>query len=730
MIIFLFIAVLSCIAAEDAGFDFYDSPDCSLLAQKKTTVVIFTGPLKSPYLPELLALPSLSPELASDGNVLMLNLSNSRDTACSRAIYEVKQGSLLVYWEDGNLSQSWKSYPQLKSKIEGSIAVFGKTGRLSAGISSLSLISSLESVAGSLFIYDLDSLVDLKGLEKLKIIGGGLIVSNNDGLASLQGLNSLTSINGSMILNSNQLLLSVKGLEALEVVSGQLIMKGNGNLISLSALTSLTRVGSSLLINNANEQLALPSSVQIGSGRDSSTKVQDEGISPEQGLVFVLHGPYEIPSLIMLNQAYSTAVPPLSVIIISLEKTRFVNLSSAAPLPSSLNGDLLIVDDSSLTAELLRRVVQPLTSISGNLVLLSSWTSKSPVHVHLTSFQGFNSLVSVGTLGVVKHPALRDLKGLDSLSEIRGSLVLFKAQSLTSLSGLGAKYIDVSESESERTASVQVQEGPATADGNITHKRRILSLLDRIRGIRSDGGQKAGPGLRTLGSSLWISGCPWLVSLDALSLLETVFWDLTIQSNQVLPTIKLPSLRIVGGEVAIIDNPNLSTIVMNPLESLGMSLVLLYNPLLKNLDAFSRLTVVSTDLVISGNRDLSSLQGLGMIESVGLNLVVSGTEQLSSLQGLESLKSVGAKGGHLVLQNNKKLTSLASLTQLNTIGEDVYLRNNPLLVSMGFGPGLSILGSVFLADNPALGVSVAQPKVSGFIYSLGNQSKSFESSSL
>lgn len=159
IVVFCIIAA-SVYCAEEIGFDL-DSDSCPRLANK-TTVVIYTGPFKPPYLPELLALPSLNPELASNDNVWILNLSDPTEAACSRAIKQVKRGSLLVYWEDGNLSASSKSFPQLMGSLEGSVAVFGKTGRTVAGISSLTLLSSLESLGGSLFLYDLDALADLK----------------------------------------------------------------------------------------------------------------------------------------------------------------------------------------------------------------------------------------------------------------------------------------------------------------------------------------------------------------------------------------------------------------------------------------------------------------------------------------------------------------------------------------------------------------------------------------
>lgn len=168
-LICLFAAVVGLFASQSA--DFNSSGTCESRIGDKSAIILYTGPFKSPYLPELLALPSLNPDLVSDENVLMLNLSDVQDAACSHAITRVNNGSLLVFWEDGNLSSSWASFPQLESKQDGGVAVFGKTGRAQAGLTTLSLLSSIVSIGGDLFVYDMDALVDLRGLEKLQSIG-------------------------------------------------------------------------------------------------------------------------------------------------------------------------------------------------------------------------------------------------------------------------------------------------------------------------------------------------------------------------------------------------------------------------------------------------------------------------------------------------------------------------------------------------------------------------------
>jgi hypothetical protein len=86
--------------------------------------------------------------------------------------------------------------------ITGSLNVYGET------IDSLSALSSLEMIGGSLYISDTESLATLAGLENLTSIGGTLYLSENAALTSLEPLTNLESLGatawpGSTILTIN-----------------------------------------------------------------------------------------------------------------------------------------------------------------------------------------------------------------------------------------------------------------------------------------------------------------------------------------------------------------------------------------------------------------------------------------------------------------------------------------------------------------------------------------------
>lgn len=129
---------------------------------------------------------------------------------------------------------------------------------ISAGlVPSLSALSSLTAIGGTLYVSDCDGLVDLDGLQNLTRVDGGVYISSNDNLTSLDGLDSLTEVGATLNVYANDTLASVAGLAALTSVGGNLAFEYNPMLTELEGLSRLTTVGDWLKVQNNAGLLSL-----------------------------------------------------------------------------------------------------------------------------------------------------------------------------------------------------------------------------------------------------------------------------------------------------------------------------------------------------------------------------------------------------------------------------------------------------------------------------------------
>ncbi len=75
------------------------------------------------------------------------------------------------------------------------------------------LLATGPKSAKSLLLYNLDALLDLRGLEGLAALPGDLYLADNGRLRTLTGLDGLRSVGGDLALLSNMMLISVQGLQ-------------------------------------------------------------------------------------------------------------------------------------------------------------------------------------------------------------------------------------------------------------------------------------------------------------------------------------------------------------------------------------------------------------------------------------------------------------------------------------------------------------------------------------
>ncbi|KAG2430242.1 hypothetical protein HXX76_010340 [Chlamydomonas incerta] len=542
-------------------------------------------------------------------------------------------GALLLY-DNGTLDRALPRLAALRA-VGGSLMLYGKAGLGDGGLKSLQPLQGVSS-AKNLLIYNMDALVDLKGLEAISALPGQLILSDNARLRSLKGLDGLTSVGGDVALLSNQALTSVQGLGKLRTIGGQIVAKGNGNLRDLLPLTSLTSLGRITETNNGDGRLELPPALAArgADGAGGSAAAAAAAAAPAAGagisgggtraqldasVVLVYAG--QAPDLDDVNEWLQDFMPPMDKDKIDVRpyNTRLVNMYGAAEEVKKLGvitGSLVVWSNADLG-----RGLWPLsgvTAVYGALVVVGA-TDGSSV---LETLQGLDNVQYAGTVGILSLPRLKDFSGLGSLAALGGDFNVLFCPSLASSRGLGPLTSVYSDLWIQGCGS--------------------LKDLDGFKGVRN------------IGASLHLDQLASLSSLDGLAALESVFGEILIRKcNLLSSTSGLKSLAYVGKSVAV-----------------------LWDTQLNDLSGLSRLKSVPSDVMLSGLPALTNLGQLSDLSSVGLNLVISDNTGLKDLSGLGALKRVG---GLLSIANNNGLQSLKGLEGLQSVGGPVNIANNPSL---------------------------------------------------
>jgi len=267
----------------------------------------------------------------------------------------------------------------------------------------------------------------------------------------------------------------------------------------------------------------------------------------------------------------------------------------------TITGDLVIyaINLTSLSG------LENLTSVGGSLLIY-----ENPA---LTSLTGLNNLTSVNRMNIMHNPVLTSLQALNDLTDPGESLLIAYNPSLTSVSGL---------------------ENLKSVNGSISvHTNSSLTSLSGLENLTSVG-------------SLDISWNPALTSLHGLNKLLSVDGEMYISYSPLINLEGLSNLASVGN-LSIYANTNLSSFA--GLESL---------------------TSVRWNLYIYSNSSLTSLIDLSNLTSVGgLHI---GYTALTNLEGLDNLTSVG----DLIIDGNPNLASLAALENLPSLSGDLWIYDN------------------------------------------------------
>jgi len=575
-------------------------------------------------------------------------------------------------------------------------------------------------IGGYLNISGNDNLIYLTGLENLIHIEDDFImgiknlgqIEGNPSLKNLIGLENLSSIGEDFRIVDHDSLISFTGLENLTSIGGNLHIGlygppmgayGNPSLLSLDGLNNIESIDGEIKImyNPLLTSLEGIGNIDANSINNlyinnndtlSSCDVQsicDYLVSPN-GIVEIYDNATGCNSPEEIESDCENNCLPEGIVLST--QAEIDNFQNNYPDCAEIEGDVEISGDDIVNLNGLNSI----STIGGSLVIYSN--------LSLVDLTGLENLISVfGSLhiglpnpgGAWGNISLTSLSGLNNLTFIAGDLWIVGHSLLTNFNGL------------ESLASIG-------GDLNIGHFGPPNGpygnpLVINCAGLES---------LSSIGGDLSILGNNSLSSLDGLgNIASGSVENLTIFGNYNLNSCDVQSicdyLIAPAGGVNISDNApgcNSSEEIKEDCENncLPEGITFTTQQEIDNFQSnYPNCVEIEGDVEISGD-NIVNLNGLIEITSIGGGLIITQNHSLTSLAGFENLTTIEGSltiGSHAypVWIDNPLLNSLTGLEHLTYIGGNLAILCAPILGNLtGLDSLVSIGGNFSLGGNASL----------------------------
>ena len=206
-------------------------------------------------------------------------------------------------------------------------------------------------------------------------------------------------------------------------------------------------------------------------------------------------------------------------------------------------------------------------------------------------------------------------------------------------------------------------------------------------------------------SNLNVSNNPFIVNLQGLNNVSVeIPLGLKVYKNKRLEDIsQLSKITLVGDYLTITSNLSLQNLEgLHNIKAVKKGyLAIRNNTYLENLKGLRKITTVDEEVQITENPLIKNLNGLEKLISIGKFLYIKENEKLQNLEGLKSLISVEKD---FEIRNNNSLVNLDGLDKLTTINGTLWVENNPLLNDVnGLNSLTDTIGeSIFFIKNTSL----------------------------
>lgn len=657
-------------------------------------------------------------------------------------------GSLRFYSQE-ELDEFAAIYPNCKD-LNGFLQIGPSPG--ASAITSLTGLSGIQTISGSLEIIQNPSLKSLTGLDSLVQVGGQVSINSNDSLVNLTGLGALKSISDQLSIQFNEQLSSLNGLGQMNIDSMTFLNIQNNAVLSACTYpvicNYLTASDNADIRFNANGCANL-SQVRAACGIYTCLETGVVLSSQEE----VDHFPVNYPGCNRILGEVTIAGPDIE------------NLDSLIQV-EYITGSLSIFSNNVLTN------LDGLSNLKSALYLD---IESNPLMADLT---GFSGLTALGGILLFNNPSLASLHGLEKLDyntlsdiyiESNPNLSECEVSSICSFlndsSKAGNAYFAFNKVGCSSTAQVKTACGTSTCPGGplllstqaevdlftTTYKDCTIlpgdliidggdiTHLDSLQGITAINGQliiqntrlKSLKGLGFVNPVLLthlsiqnndslavcevrlvcdylsdasntytISGnAPGCASFSAIltECAKTCFWDgltLTTQAEVDSFPVNYGSCVQIPGFLSITGNGITRLDSLYHLKIIGGGL-LINTTALTDLNGLENLETLGAGLSIRNCTSLTDISQLGALDSVGGSLRIENT-QLSNLNGLNGIRYIPFT---VIILNNPSLISLAGLSGLQQTGLAFNIQNNALLPDLTGLEALKTIGTGMSIQN-------------------------------
>ncbi|WP_299104797.1 carboxypeptidase-like regulatory domain-containing protein [uncultured Tenacibaculum sp.] len=393
-------------------------------------------------------------------------------------------------------------------------------------------------VLNHLYVKDNHNLINLKGLENVKQLNGGLTIWNNNNLLSFEGLNGITKINSDFTVRNNDQLTNFKGLENVTTIEARFFVEKNDKLLNFKGLNSLISVANRMQVFSVREN----NSLRNFEGLENLTSFKHTFDIQGNGNLINFKGLIGLTEIQFFDVKHNNSLENFDGLNNLSKISRSFEVQSNYKLKNFIGLERLkyiyegkILQNFHLTSltglNNLERVSRSLEIEANdnlpNLMGLEKLNSILGLIVgnnkKLISFAGINNLVSLSGLVIRFNNSLDNLNGLEKLLKIN-SLEIYDNENLQNLNGL------------ENLNSV-----------NQIKILRNFNLLNLI-------------GLSSINSLeyLTIEGNQNLLNLEGLSNMNYIQTSLIINYNPAISNLDhLENLKTVGG-LYVNSNENLT----------------------------------------------------------------------------------------------------------------------------------------------------------------------------
>jgi hypothetical protein len=537
------------------------------------------------------------------------------------------------------------------------------------GVTSLSSLSRLSEIGGSLTVSFNSDLTSLSGLDNLEY-AGNITINYNASLGSLQALQSLEEVRGYFRVDTNPKLLNFGPL-AIRKIAGDLAIVRNPLLMDISGFGNLSAVGGIELTGN--------SSLVGPLGFNVLTQMQYLSIDGNNSLTSI-GGFHNLTTATDIAITANENITSLSA---------FENLTKVSSLGFRANralqdldelGNLhevsfLQIDDSNALRTL--DGISHLTSLSSlilyNNVLLENLNAFLNIQTldylsisympKLVNLSGLNNLQFVGNeIWLIHNSNLASLAELSNLKVVNGDFRIFDNPKLTNFTGLN---------QLEMLASFYLHTDNSLAvPANMQHLTKVNGEL----ALHGTAWRTQFPALTEIAGSLSYQQVLGNIELN-MPQLTRIGGSLQIAELPIVDFKGFGQLTHIGNYLSAFSNYQLRSFAgLEKLQSVG-TIYVMNNPLLDDFTGLNGLLTVQDDIVVQENAGVKNFHGLENLSGTIGRLLVDSNQELLSFDGLSGLRGTT---GQVTITNNVRLKNLAGLANVTTAGP-VMIENNPQL---------------------------------------------------